>query len=166
MSTSGITTRAATSADLGTVTELCVAAFDDEGSVDGTARPQRVAVVEAAGQARHPEEPHLFLSSMATLPAHRGRGAGAAMLAAGLEWARRSACPSTSRPPHPIIVVSTNDAGSTISARPSTSPMAARPCSPCGWQPDRSRRRDVSSTSSDAAAGLPLAMAGVVVVRD
>jgi ribosomal protein S18 acetylase RimI-like enzyme len=170
MSTSGITTRAATSADLDTVTELCVAAFDDEavttwivpdpaqrrsymrqllsssleavittgglilatdpvegpvgasiwlpytadaeGSVDSegsassegsahsessahsegpahsTARPQRVAVVEAAAQARHPAEPHLFLSSMATLPAHRGRGAGAAMLAAGLEWAR------------------------------------------------------------------------------
>lgn len=93
MSTSGITTRAATSADLGTVTELCVAAFDDEGSVDGTARPQRVEVVEAAAQARHPEEPHLFLSSMATLPAHRGRGAGAAMLAAGLEWARALGLP-------------------------------------------------------------------------
>lgn len=189
MSTSGITTRAATSADLDTVTELCVAAFDDEavttwivpdpaqrksymrqllsssldavirtgglilatdpvegpvgasiwlpytadseaptsgsaphstpsgaqdgqgtggshgsaeakgsadgegsaadkGPADGATRPQRVAVVEAAAHARHPVEPHLFLSSMATLPAHRGRGAGAAMLAAGLEWAR------------------------------------------------------------------------------
>lgn len=48
----------------------------------------RVAAVEAATQARRPDDPHVHLSSMATLPNHRGRGAGAAMLTAGLERAR------------------------------------------------------------------------------
>lgn len=154
MSASGIITRNATSAELGTVTDLCLAAFADEavtawlipdpgqrqnymrqmfsasletvittGSLiiatdssgvpvaasiwlrptttldepklsaaendeDDDPQAQRMAAVEAATQARRPDDPHLHLSSMATLPDHRGRGAGAAMLTAGLERAR------------------------------------------------------------------------------
>lgn len=49
---------------------------------------RRMATVESATEARRPNAAHLHLSSMATLPDHRGRGAGAAMIAAGLERAR------------------------------------------------------------------------------
>lgn len=51
-------------------------------------RAQRMATVETATQAHRPRGPHLYLSSMATLPGYRGRGAGSAMLKAGLEQAR------------------------------------------------------------------------------
>lgn len=49
---------------------------------------RRMAAVETATAKRRPDAAHLHLSSMATLPAHRGRGAGAAMIAAGLARAR------------------------------------------------------------------------------
>lgn len=53
----------------------------------------RVAAVEAATRARQPRVPHLHLSAMATLPSHRGRGAGAALLAACLADARQLSLP-------------------------------------------------------------------------
>lgn len=53
----------------------------------------RLAVVEAATLARRPAVAHLHLASMGTLPAHRGRGAGAAMLAAGVARARAAGLP-------------------------------------------------------------------------
>lgn len=153
MPTSSITTRTASSAEVDTVTDLCLAAFADEAvtawlipdpgerqsymrrmlstsldkvitagavilAIDPAGSPvaaslwlppitttdesmpqsppagdddpqaQRMKAVEAATRARRPDDPHLHLSSMATLPDHRGRGAGAVMLAAGLERAR------------------------------------------------------------------------------
>lgn len=62
-----------------------------DADADATADDQqsrRMAAVEAATADRHPDAAHLHLSSMATLPAHRGQGAGAAMLTAGLARAR------------------------------------------------------------------------------
>ncbi|AXB42147.1 GNAT family N-acetyltransferase [Amycolatopsis albispora] len=47
----------------------------------------RLAVVMAATAARHPVEPHLYLSSMAALPRYRGLGAGTAMLRYGIAQA-------------------------------------------------------------------------------
>ena len=153
MSTSGITARTASSAEVDTIIDLCMAAFADEAvtswiipdpgertsymrrtfgtSLDAVitagavivaidpggvpvaasiwlppttasreteqqASPgeaddlqaQRREAVEAATRTRRPDDPHLYLSSMATLPDHRGRGAGAAMLTVGVERAR------------------------------------------------------------------------------
>lgn len=156
MSASTITTRVATSSELGDVIELCLEAFADEAvtawvtpdpaarqhymremfgtslkaaiaaealilaiapgdvpvaasiwlprSAAGDASPtepsagadgvqQRVATVEAATEARRPDVAHLHLSAMATLPSHRGRGAGGVMLTAGLDRARRLGLP-------------------------------------------------------------------------
>lgn len=53
----------------------------------------RVAAVEEATRARQPIAPHLHLSAMATLPSHRGQGAGAALLAACLADARQLSLP-------------------------------------------------------------------------
>ncbi|OEV04486.1 GNAT family N-acetyltransferase [Streptomyces oceani] len=54
---------------------------------------RRLAVVDAATGSRHPTVAHLHLSAMAVLPHQRGRGAGAAVLAAGLERARARRLP-------------------------------------------------------------------------
>lgn len=54
---------------------------------------RRMIAAEAATQLRRPTSPHLYLASMATLPDHRGRGAGAAMLAAGMERAQALSLP-------------------------------------------------------------------------
>lgn len=59
---------------------------DDEHS-------RRLAAVETATEARRPEPAHLHLSSMATLPSYRGRGAGSAMITAGLSEARKHGLP-------------------------------------------------------------------------
>lgn len=157
MTSSTMISRPATSAELDTVAELCLAAFADEEVIawvipDPTARTsqlramfsasleavvnagalllaiaddgepvaasiwvpregvpkgsrpaspppagdessRRRAAVEAATEARRPESAHLHLSSMATLPHHRGRGAGSAMIAAGLRKAQEHELP-------------------------------------------------------------------------
>nr|MDT0657722.1 GNAT family N-acetyltransferase [Micromonospora sp. DSM 115978] len=56
----------------------------------------------SATAARHPHVPHVYLSSMGTLPARRGLGPGSAMLRHGLDRARGLGLPvyleaSTSR---------------------------------------------------------------------
>lgn len=53
----------------------------------------RFAAVEAATHARRPDTEHLYLSSMATLPSHRGQGAGGAMLTEGIGRARAAGLP-------------------------------------------------------------------------
>lgn len=45
---------------------------------------RRLTAIEEATEAVRPDVPHLHLSSMAVRPAQRGRGAGSAMLTAGL----------------------------------------------------------------------------------
>lgn len=56
-----------------------------EGSGPTTRRLHAVATATAD---RHPAEPHLYLSSMATRSEFRGRGAGAAMVRSGIDRAR------------------------------------------------------------------------------
>ncbi|HIZ37801.1 MAG TPA: GNAT family N-acetyltransferase [Candidatus Ruania gallistercoris] len=56
--------------------------------VEDGSQARRMRAVETATQARRPQGSYLHLSSMATLPDHRGRGAGSAMLHAGLERSR------------------------------------------------------------------------------
>jgi ribosomal protein S18 acetylase RimI-like enzyme len=46
---------------------------------------RRLAVMGQAVEAAHPVEPHWYLGVIATLPDHRGRGLGSALLAASLE---------------------------------------------------------------------------------
>lgn len=60
----------------------------EPSTADAGRQARRLAAVEAATEARRPEVTHVHLASMATLPEHRGRGAGAAMIAAGLAEAR------------------------------------------------------------------------------
>lgn len=60
----------------------------EPSSIAADQQARRMATVESATAARRPNAAHLHLSSMATLPDHRGRGAGAAMITAGLERAR------------------------------------------------------------------------------
>lgn len=69
------------------------AAQPSSSPTDDSEQSRRQAAVEAATEARRPEMAHLHLSSMATLPDHRGRGAGSAMIAAGVEGARRRRLP-------------------------------------------------------------------------
>lgn len=59
----------------------------------GDESSRRRAAVEAATEARRPESGHLHLSSMATIPQYRGRGAGSAMIAAGLRKAQEHELP-------------------------------------------------------------------------
>lgn len=54
---------------------------------------RRAATLEAATSARRPAIPHLKLDSMAAPPEHRGKGAGSAMLSAGLERAQMLGLP-------------------------------------------------------------------------
>lgn len=55
---------------------------------------RRLAAVTAALAARHPEEfPHRYLQSIATLPRHRGSGAGGAILTHRLAAAVRAGVP-------------------------------------------------------------------------
>lgn len=54
---------------------------------------RRLGLLDAAASAHVPRDPHLHLSSMATLPMYRGRGAGRAMLLAGFTWASRLQLP-------------------------------------------------------------------------
>ena len=54
---------------------------------------RRLAVLEDATEGARPDVPHLHLSSMAVLPGQRGRGAGGAMLAAGLARAEELRLP-------------------------------------------------------------------------
>lgn len=49
---------------------------------------RRLHAAATATADRHPTEPHVFLSSMATRPEFRGRGAGAAMIRFGIGRAR------------------------------------------------------------------------------
>lgn len=48
---------------------------------------RRLHAAARATAERHPAEPHVFLSSMATLPEHRGMGAGGAMVRFGISRA-------------------------------------------------------------------------------
>lgn len=54
---------------------------------------RRLATVQAMTKGRQPDVAHFHLSAMAVLPRDRGRGAGGAMIAAGLEQARRLKLP-------------------------------------------------------------------------
>lgn len=45
---------------------------------------RRLAAVQEATEAHHPEVPHLYLSSMAVRPGYRNQGAGGAMITSGL----------------------------------------------------------------------------------
>lgn len=45
---------------------------------------RRLAAIEEATEGARPDVAHLYLSSMAVLPGHRGRGAGGAMITAGV----------------------------------------------------------------------------------
>src|SRR5699024_2305151 len=60
---------------------------------ENDSRARRWATVEAASNARLPTAPHLKLDSMGAVPEHRGKGAGSAMLSAGLERSRRLGLP-------------------------------------------------------------------------
>ena len=53
--------------------------------LDGDTPARRMAAAGRATQDRRPDVPHLLLSSMATAPMHRGRGAGSAMITAGVD---------------------------------------------------------------------------------
>lgn len=55
--------------------------------------PGRIATASALTAARHPEEPHMFLSSMGALPQHRGQGAGSIMIDRGIDYADDLALP-------------------------------------------------------------------------
>lgn len=61
-------------------------AADDE-------RSQRMVALADATQSRRPGVSHLYLSSMATLPHHRGHGAGGAMIDAGIAAAKSQSLP-------------------------------------------------------------------------
>src|SRR5699024_8975941 len=54
---------------------------------------RRLDTVARAMAARHPAERHLFLSSMATRPDFRGKGAGTAMLRFGIDRAEEIQLP-------------------------------------------------------------------------
>lgn len=53
----------------------------------------RITTAAALTAARRPEEPHIFLSSMGTLPGHRGQGSGSAMLDWGINYTHDLALP-------------------------------------------------------------------------
>lgn len=55
--------------------------------------PGRITTATALTAARHPEEPHIFLSSMGALPQHRGQGAGGALIDWGIDYAHDLALP-------------------------------------------------------------------------
>ncbi|HLT85047.1 MAG TPA: GNAT family N-acetyltransferase [Phototrophicaceae bacterium] len=123
----------------------------DAPSTDAAPQAERRAVVEAATAARRPSAAHLHLSAMATLPEHRGRGAGSAMLSAGVELARELDLPvyleaSTADnhrlyarhgfrdhgapihlPGGPTLRPMWRDAGAPLSGAPARSGRAARP---------------------------------------
>ncbi|MBN6041871.1 GNAT family N-acetyltransferase [Amycolatopsis sp. 195334CR] len=61
--------------------------FPWEGPVPEPDGDDRLATVLAATAARHPREPHVYLSSMAALPDRRGSGAGTALLRYGIQRA-------------------------------------------------------------------------------
>ena len=63
-----------------------------DGHTDDPVR-RRLAIVEAATEARRPDRAHLHLSAMATRPQSRGLGAGTVLLDAGLEHARSRGLP-------------------------------------------------------------------------
>src|SRR5699024_12766146 len=72
------------------------AAAPRSGSGAGTGEDpvgRRLAVLEDATEGARPDVPHLHLSSMAVLPGQRGRGAGGAMLTAGLARAEELRLP-------------------------------------------------------------------------
>ncbi|QFU89039.1 Acetyltransferase (GNAT) family protein [Amycolatopsis sp. YIM 10] len=58
-----------------------------EGALPVPDGNDRLATVIAATAARHPREPHVYLSSMAALPECRGLGAGSALLRYGIQHA-------------------------------------------------------------------------------
>lgn len=61
----------------------------DPAGAPGSSDPitRRLHTVAAATAARHPADPHVFLSSMAIRSEFRGRGAGTAMVRFGVERA-------------------------------------------------------------------------------
>ncbi|SMY12868.1 GNAT family N-acetyltransferase [Brevibacterium jeotgali] len=70
-------------------------AEEEAGADEWTDDPvqRRLAIVEAATEARVPDQAHLHLSAMATRPQSRGLGAGTVLLDAGLDHARSRGLP-------------------------------------------------------------------------